>query len=79
MQFPSFHAWLENRFEEVPDATSLALVIARSGAAGVSRDDLRRLTRLTPDVLKDLLTALMSAGQVVAVTVSGKIVYRAAG
>ena len=57
---------------------TLALVIARAGTAGVSRDDLRKLTQLTPDTLEDLLAALMSAGQVVAVKVGGRLVYRAA-
>jgi hypothetical protein len=79
MPIPSFRSWLENCPQEVPDATTLALVIARAGAPGVSRDDLRRLTQLTPDTLEDLLAALMSAGQVVAVKVGGRLVYRAAG
>jgi hypothetical protein len=79
MHIPSFRSWLENRPQEVPDAMTLALVIARAGAAGVSRDDLRRLTQLTPDTLEDLLAALMSAGQVVAIKAGGRLVYRAAG
>jgi hypothetical protein len=40
----SFHEWLRTR--EVPDATTLALLIVRTEAAGVSRDDLRRLVRI---------------------------------
>jgi len=75
----SFLNWLEHRLEEIPDATTLALVIARSGAAGVSRHDLRRLARLSSDTLQDLLAALVAGGQVTVVSVGGRIVYRAAG
>jgi hypothetical protein len=76
---PSFHEWLGNRPEEVPDATRLALVIARSGAAGISLDSLRRVVRLSPETLQDLLRALTAAGQVEVLKVNGKMVYRAAG
>jgi hypothetical protein len=34
--------------EEIPDATRLALVIARSGAASLSLYDLRMVIRLSP-------------------------------
>jgi hypothetical protein len=45
---PSFRLWLDHRLEAVPDVASLAL--ARSGAAGASRDDLRRLAGIPPGV-----------------------------
>ena len=39
MPLPTFLAWLEHhRLPQVPDAGTLALLIARSGAAGASRD-----------------------------------------
>ena len=72
----SFHEWLEHRVQEVPDATTLALMIARSG--GVSRDDLRRVARISPETLDELLRALVSAGQVKILKVNGQIVFRAA-
>ncbi|MGO9115280.1 MAG: hypothetical protein ACLP9L_39205 [Thermoguttaceae bacterium] len=72
----SFAEWLKNRLEEVPDATTLALVIARSG--GVSRDDLGRVVRISPETLDELLRALVSAGQVRMLKVDGQIVFRAA-
>ena len=75
---PSFHEWLEHRPVEVPDATTLALMIAKSGAAGVSRDGLERVVRISPDTLDELLRALVSAGQVVVVKVNGQRVFRAA-
>jgi hypothetical protein len=75
----SFLEWLDHRLPQVPDAASLALLIARSGAAGVSRDDLRRLAGIPPETLDDLLRGLMAAGQVVMVKVGGKIVYRMVG
>ena len=72
----SFAEWLKNRLEEVPDATTLALVIARSG--GVSRDDLGRVVRISPETLDKLLRALVSAGQVRMLKADGQIVFRAA-
>ena len=75
----SFPEWLEHRAEEVPDATTLALVIARSGTAGgISFDNLRRVARISPETLDELLRALVSAGQVVVVKVNGQRVFRAA-
>ena len=76
MQRPSFREWLEHRPEEVPDATTIALVIARTG--GVSRDDLRRVVRISPETLDELLRALVSAGQVRILKVNGQILFRAA-
>jgi hypothetical protein len=77
---PSFRLWLEeHHLQQVPDAGMLALLIARSGAAGVSRDDLRRLAGIPPDTLDDLLRAMVASGQVAMVKVGGKIGYRAAG
>jgi hypothetical protein len=45
----------------------------------VSLDGLRRLLGISPEVLEDLLRAMVAAGQVVMVRVGGRIVYRAAG
>ena len=77
MPLPSFHQWREHRLEEIPDATTLALLIARSGAAGMSRDDLRKVLQISPETLEDLLAALLASGQVVAVEVNGQLRYRA--
>ena len=77
---PSFRLLLEeHQLQQVPDAGSLALLIARSGAAGVSRDDLRRLAGIHPDTLDDLLRGLVASGQVVVLKRNGQLVYRAAG
>ena len=59
----SFHEWLKNRPDEAPDAERLALLIAQSGAAGISPDELRRLVHLSPNTLADLLRALVATGQ----------------
>jgi hypothetical protein len=72
----TFHEWLKTR--EVPDATTLALTIARAGAAGVSHDDLRRLVQISSETLEQLLAALMAAGQVVVSLRNGQRIYRAA-
>jgi uncharacterized metal-binding protein len=65
--------------EEVSDATRLALVIARSGAAGVTLDGLEKVVRLSPETLQDLLRALTAAGQVTVLLVNGQRAYRTAG
>ncbi|MGO9115348.1 MAG: hypothetical protein ACLP9L_39550 [Thermoguttaceae bacterium] len=77
MQRISFHAWLEHRLEEVPDVGNLALVIAQSGMAGVSRDALLTVVKTSPESLEAMLRALVSAGQVTIVKVNGQMVYRA--
>jgi sulfur carrier protein ThiS len=77
MQRVSFHDWL-NHEREIPDATQLAMTIAQSGAAGISREDLERVLQLSPETLDDVLRGLITAGQVVVVSVGGRIVYRSA-
>jgi hypothetical protein len=79
MPIPSFRAWLEHRPQEVPDVASLALLIARSGAAGAAREDLRRAVRLSNKTLEDVLRGLVTSGQVQVVSVNGQLRYRAAG
>jgi hypothetical protein len=79
MLTPSFNAWLEHRLGEVPDAAQIALTIAQSGAAGVSRDALLKVIQTSPETLEELLRALMAAGQVVVVKVGGELRYRAVG
>lgn len=71
----SFHEWMQRR-EEVPDTMQLALAIARSGAAGISRDDLAKVLRLSSEIVESLLRALVVAGQVTALQVNGRRVYR---
>jgi hypothetical protein len=77
MRKPSFHAWLENRPPEVPDIGNLALVIARSGTAGVSRDALLRSIKTSPETLETLLRALVTARQVTVVQAGGEMRHRA--
>ena len=73
----SFHEWLRNRPDEAPDAGRLALLIAQSGAAGISHDGLRKFVRLQPETLDDLLKALVATGQVAVFKVNGELRYRA--
>lgn len=79
MPLPSFHAWLEHRVQEIPDAGNLALTIARAGTAGVSRDALLRVSQISPETLESMLMALITARQVVVVKVGGELVYRSTG
>ena len=78
MPTPSFHEWLAHRLQQVPDATELALLIARSGAAGISREDLAKAVRLPEETIENLLRALVAAGQVRILKVNGQGVFRAA-
>jgi septum formation topological specificity factor MinE len=73
----SFHEWLKNRADEAPDAERLALLIAQSGAAGISPDYLRKFVRLRPETLDDLLKALVATGQLSVFEVNGELRYRA--
>jgi hypothetical protein len=59
MPLPTFYEWLEQRVEEVPDIGNLALVIAKSGTAGVSLGGLRRVVQISPETLQELLKALV--------------------
>ena len=77
MPLPSFRAWLEHRLQEVPDAMGLALLIAQSGAAGFSREELSAALDIPSEAIEPLLRAMVVAGQVVMLKVNGDIVYRA--
>jgi hypothetical protein len=74
-----FRTWLERRLQEVPDTSTLALVIARSGAAGVSREGLEKTVRISAETLESLLRAMVAAGQVTMLRMHGQLVYRATG
>ncbi len=76
---PSFRLWLEHRLQQVPDATSAAIAIARSGAAGVSREEMAKALGVPSESLKPLLRATVVAGQVEMLKVSGELRYRMAG
>ena len=75
---PTFREWLKSP-EEAADAEKLATLIAGAGPAGVTLDGLRRVVRLSPETLEDLLRALTATGQVVMIRANGRLVYRAAG
>ena len=77
MPFPSFTHWLEARPPEVPDAGQLALLIAQSGKAGVSLDQLCKVIGSSPETIESMLRALVVSRQVVVVKVNGQLVYRA--
>ena len=77
MPTPSFHVWLEHRVQEVPDMGNLALLIAQSGAAGVSLDRLCKVIGSSRETIENLLRALVVSRQVAVVKVGGQMVYRA--
>lgn len=69
--------WLEvHRPGPLPDATTLALAIARSGAAGLSREEIGRALGVPGETLEPLLREMVVAGQVVILQRNGQILYR---
>jgi hypothetical protein len=78
MPLPSFTDWLQDRPPEFPDIGTLALVIAQSGTAGVSLDELRKVIGSSAETLEPMLRALVVSRQVVVVQVGGEWRYRAA-
>ena len=74
---PSFHEWLGKQ-EEAPAADNLATLIAQAGAVGVSLDRLRKVVRLSPETLDEVLKGLLASKQVVLLKVNGARVYRTA-
>ncbi len=74
----SFRQWLEHVADDPSAADNLATLIAQAGAVGVSVERLRKVVRLSPETLADVLWALTATGQVVMLRVSGELRYRAA-
>jgi CRP-like cAMP-binding protein len=79
MPLPTFRLWLDRRLQQVPDAGALALLIARSGAAGVSRKGLSGALGVPEETVENLLRGLVASGQVTVLQRNGQLVYRAAG
>jgi hypothetical protein len=74
-----FRTWLEHCPQQVPDAGALALLIARFGTAGASREEIAKAVGIPSDALEPLLRAMVVARQVVVLKRDGQLVYRAAG
>ncbi len=74
----SFWQWLEHVADEPSAADNVASLIAQAGAVGVSLDCLRKVVRLSPESLGEVLKGLLASKQVVLQKVNGARVYRAA-
>jgi hypothetical protein len=74
----SFWQWLENTADDPSAAGDVATLIAQAGAVGISLNCLRKVVRLSPETLNDVLKALMASRQVLLLKVNGARVYRAA-
>jgi len=72
----SFWQWLEHVADD-PSA-DVATLIARAGAVGISVRCLRKVVRLTPETLDEVLKGLLASNQVVLLKVNGARVYRMA-
>ena len=74
----TFLQWLEHAADDPSAADNLATLIAQAGAVGVSLDHLRKVVRLSPESLDEVLKGLLASKQVVLLKVNGARVYRAA-
>ena len=75
----TFRQWLDLRrrvADAVPDATTIALMVARMQADGMTLDELRRKSGLDFDVLDALLRQLLGNGQVFVSQADGRRVFR---
>jgi hypothetical protein len=74
----SFGQWLEHVADDPSAADTVATMIAQAGAVGVSVRCLRKVVRLSPETLDDVLKGLLASRQVVLLKVNGARVYRTA-
>ena len=74
----TFLQWLEHAADDPSAADNVATMIAQAGAVGVSLDCLRKVVRLSPETLTDVLKGLLASKQVVLLKVNGARVYRTA-
>jgi len=75
----SFWQWLEHIADDPSAADSVATLIAQAGAVGVSLECLKKVVRLSPESLDEVLNGLLASKQVVLLKIDGARVYRAAG
>jgi hypothetical protein len=75
----TFRQWLEHVADDSSAADNLATLIAQAGAVGVSLDRLRKVVRLSPETLDEVLKGLLASKQVVLLKVGGQLRYRARG
>ena len=61
----SFWQWLEHLGDDPSAADNLATLIAQAGAVGVSLHRLRKVVRLSPESLDEVLKGLLASKQVV--------------
>jgi len=73
----SFWQWLEHVADDPAGAADVAALIAQAGAVGVSLHCLKKVVRLSPGSLDEVLKALLASKQVVLLKVGGTRVYRA--
>jgi hypothetical protein len=73
----SFLQWLEHVADDPSAADDVATLIAQAGAVGVSLPCLRKVVRLSPQSLDDVLKGLLASKHVVLLKVNGARVYRA--
>jgi hypothetical protein len=73
----TFSQWLEHAADDPSAAGDVATLIAQAGAVGVSVQCLRKIVRLSPGSLDEVLKGLLASKQAVLLKVNGARVYRA--
>ncbi len=73
----TFWQWLEHVGDDPSSADTVATMIAQAGAVGISVPCLRKVVRLSPENLDEILKGLLASRQVVLLKVNGARVYRA--
>jgi predicted transcriptional regulator len=74
----TFLKWLEHVADDPSAADTVATMIAQAGAVGVSVECMRKVVRLSPETLDEVLKGLLASKQVVLLKVNGARVYRTA-
>jgi hypothetical protein len=74
----SFWRWLEHVADDPSATADVATLIAQAGAVGISVRCLRKVVRLSPGSLDEVLKGLLASRQVVLLKINGARVYRTA-
>ena len=70
--------WLEQAADDPSAAGNAATMTCRQGRLGISVECLRKVVRLSPESLDEVLKGLLASKQAVLLKVNGARVYRAA-
>jgi hypothetical protein len=75
----SFSKWLKKHQRILPPADKIQALISDAGTAGISERRLRSMVDLPQKLFDQMLSALVTAGQIRAVNRNGEVVYYGIG